>query len=70
MPFHSFVDLRANLLVPPAGNVGILLILKLNGTTLNLISLVGLVQFAANAMPTSSLIVEFVQIPVEEAKPI
>jgi multidrug efflux pump subunit AcrB len=50
--------------------MGVLLILKLNGTTLNLMSLVGLVMFAGSAMPTSSLIVEFVQIPVEEAKPI
>jgi multidrug efflux pump subunit AcrB len=50
--------------------MGVLLILKLNGTTLNLMSLVGLVMFAGSAMPTSSLIVEFARLLVEEGKSI
>lgn len=68
MQFRSFLDLRITLLVPPPGNMRVLLILKLDGTTLNLMSLVGLVQIAGNAMRTSSLIVKFAKPLVEEWK--
>jgi multidrug efflux pump subunit AcrB len=57
--FRSFVDPAVILLALPPGNSGVLLILVLTGTTLNVMSLMGVVMLAGIAMSNSILIVEF-----------
>ena len=57
--FRSFVDPFIILLAFPPGLAGVLLTLWLTGTTLNVMSLMGIVMLAGIAMSNSILIVEF-----------
>jgi multidrug efflux pump subunit AcrB len=57
--FRSFVDPLIILLALPPGISGVLLVLVLTGTTLNVMSLMGVVMLAGIAMSNSILIVEF-----------
>jgi multidrug efflux pump subunit AcrB len=57
--FRSFIDPFIILLAFPPGLTGVLLTLWLTGTTLNVMSLMGVVMLAGIAMSNSILIVEF-----------
>jgi multidrug efflux pump subunit AcrB len=57
--FRSFVDPLIILLALPPGISGVLVVLVLTGTTLNVMSLMGIVMLAGIAMSNSILIVEF-----------
>jgi multidrug efflux pump subunit AcrB len=57
--FRSFIDPVVILLALPPGISGVLLTLVLTGTTLNVMSLMGVVMLAGIAMSNSILIVEF-----------
>jgi len=57
--FRSFIDPFIILLAFPPGLTGVLLTLWLTGTTLNVMSLMGVVMLAGVAMSNSILIVEF-----------
>src|SRR5579862_5957386 len=57
--FRSFVDPFIILLAFPPGLTGVLLTLRLTDTTLNVMSLMGVVMLAGIAMSNSILIVEF-----------
>jgi multidrug efflux pump subunit AcrB len=57
--FKSFLDPFIILLAVPPGISGVLLILYLTGTTLNVMSLMGVVMLAGIAVSNSILIVEF-----------
>ena len=57
--FRSFIDPFLILLAFPPGLTGVLLTLWLTGTTLNVMSLMGVVMLAGIAMSNSILIVEF-----------
>jgi multidrug efflux pump subunit AcrB len=57
--FRSFIDPFIILLAFPPGLSGVLLTLWLTGTTLNVMSLMGVVMLAGVAMSNSILIVEF-----------
>ena len=57
--FRSFVDPFLILLAVPPGLTGVLLILWLTGTTLNVMSLMGVVMLTGIAVSNSILIVEF-----------
>ena len=57
--FRSFIDPFIILLALPPGIIGVLLTLSLTGTTLNVMSLMGVVMLAGIAMSNSILIVEF-----------
>jgi multidrug efflux pump subunit AcrB len=57
--FRSFTDPLIILLALPPGITGVLLTLVLTGTTLNVMSLMGVVMLAGIAMSNSILIVEF-----------
>jgi multidrug efflux pump subunit AcrB len=57
--FRSFIDPFIILLALPPGISGVLLVLVLTGTTLNVMSLMGVVMLAGIAMSNSILIVEF-----------
>ena len=57
--FRSFIDPFIILLALPPGISGVLLALVLTGTTLNVMSLMGVVMLAGIAMSNSILIVEF-----------
>lgn len=57
--FRSFIDPAIILLALPPGIIGVLLTLVLTGTTLNVMSLMGIVMLAGIAMSNSILIVEF-----------
>ena len=57
--FRSFVDPMIILLALPPGISGVLIALVLTGTTLNVMSLMGVVMLAGIAMSNSILIVEF-----------
>jgi multidrug efflux pump subunit AcrB len=57
--FRSFVDPFIILLAFPPGLTGVLLTLWLTGTTLNVMSLMGVVMLAGITMSDSILIVEF-----------
>ena len=57
--FKSFVDPLLILLAVPPGLTGVLLILWLSGTTLNVMSLMGVVMLVGIAVSNSILIVEF-----------
>ena len=71
--FRSFTDPLVILLALPPGVTGVLLTLWLTGTTLNVMSLMGVVMLAGVAMSNSILIVEFAHhlrregMPVREA---
>src|SRR5579862_2399750 len=57
--FKSFIDPLLILLAIPTGLTGVLLILYLTGTTLNVMSLMGVVMMAGIVVSNSILIVEF-----------
>jgi multidrug efflux pump subunit AcrB len=57
--FRSFLDPLIILLALPPGITGVLLTLWLTGTTLNVMSLMGIVMLAGVALSNSILIVEF-----------
>jgi multidrug efflux pump subunit AcrB len=57
--FRSFIDPFIILLAFPPGLTGVLVTLWLTGTTLNVMSLMGVVMLAGIAMSNSILIVEF-----------
>ncbi|HVW87801.1 MAG TPA: efflux RND transporter permease subunit, partial [Bryobacteraceae bacterium] len=57
--FRSFVDPFIILLAVPPGIIGVLLVLVLTGTTLNVMSLMGVVMLVGIAVSNSILIVEF-----------
>ena len=57
--FRSFIDPAIILLALPPGIIGVLVTLVLTGTTMNVMSLMGVVMLAGVAMSNSILIVEF-----------
>jgi multidrug efflux pump subunit AcrB len=57
--FRSFIDPFIILLAVPPGIAGVILILWLSGTTLNVMSLMGVVMLVGIAVSNSILIVEF-----------
>jgi multidrug efflux pump subunit AcrB len=57
--FRSFIDPAIILLALPPGIIGVLVTLVLTGTTMNVMSLMGVVMLAGIAMSNSILIVEF-----------
>jgi multidrug efflux pump subunit AcrB len=57
--FRSFIDPFIILLALPPGISGVLIVLVVTGTTLNVMSLMGVVMLAGIAMSNSILIVEF-----------
>ena len=57
--FRSFIDPAIILLALPPGIIGVLVTLVLTGTTLNVMSLMGVVMLAGIVMSNSILIVEF-----------
>ena len=64
--FRSFLDPVIILLALPPGIVGVVLALVLTGTTLNVMSLMGVVMLAGIAMSNSILIVEFAHHQIRE----
>jgi multidrug efflux pump subunit AcrB len=68
--FRSFVDPLLILLAVPTGLAGVLLILFVTGTTLNVMSLMGVVMMVGIVVSNSILIVEFTHRLQEEGKPL
>lgn len=68
--FRSFVDPLIILLAVPLGITGVLLILYLAGTTLNVQSLMGVVMMVGIVVSNSILIVEFTHRLLEEGMPV
>jgi multidrug efflux pump subunit AcrB len=68
--FQSFLDPLLILLAVPTGLAGVLLILFLTGTTLNVMSLVGVVMMVGIVVSNSILIVDFTHRLREEGKPL
>jgi hydrophobic/amphiphilic exporter-1 (mainly G- bacteria), HAE1 family len=66
--FQSFVDPLLILLAVPTGLTGVLLILYLTGTTLNVMSLMGVVMMVGIVVSNSILIVEFTNRLREEGR--
>jgi multidrug efflux pump subunit AcrB len=66
--FRSFTDPFIILLALPSGITGVLLALVLTGTTMNVMSLMGVVMLAGIAMSDSILIVEFAHHLMEEGR--
>lgn len=66
--FRSFVDPFIILLALPPGIMGVLIVLPLWGTTLNVMSLMGVVMLAGIAVSNSILIVEFAKHLLQEGK--
>jgi multidrug efflux pump subunit AcrB len=64
--FRSFIDPFLILLAVPPGLTGVLLMLALSGTTLNIMSLMGVVMLVGIVASNSILIVEFTHRLVEE----
>jgi HAE1 family hydrophobic/amphiphilic exporter-1 len=68
--FKSFIDPLLILLAIPPGLIGALLILTLTGTTLNVMSLMGVVMMAGIVVSNSILIVEFTHRLLEDGLPL
>jgi len=68
--FSSFIDPLVTLLAVPPGITGVILILLLTGTTLNVMSLMGVVMMTGIVVSNSILIVEFTRKLREEGMPI
>ena len=68
--FASFLDPFIILLAIPPGMAGVLLFLLLTGTTLNVMSLMGVVMMVGIVVSNSILIVEFARNLHKEGKPI
>jgi multidrug efflux pump subunit AcrB len=66
--FRSFVDPFIILLALPPGIIGVLITLWATGTTLNVMSLMGVVMLAGVSMSNSILIVEFAHHLIHEGK--
>jgi hydrophobic/amphiphilic exporter-1 (mainly G- bacteria), HAE1 family len=66
--FRSFIDPLVILLAVPPGLSGVLLVLTLTGTTLNVMSLMGVVMMVGIVVSNSILIVEFTQRLIENGK--
>jgi multidrug efflux pump subunit AcrB len=66
--FRSFVDPLLILLAVPTGLTGVLLILWITGTTLNVMSLMGVVMMVGIVVSNSILIVEFTKRLREDGK--
>jgi multidrug efflux pump subunit AcrB len=64
--FESFVDPLIILLAVPLGLTGVLLVLYLSGTTLNVQSLMGVVMMVGIVVSNSILIVEFTHRLIEQ----
>jgi HAE1 family hydrophobic/amphiphilic exporter-1 len=64
--FRSFIDPFLILLAVPPGITGVLLILSLSGTTLNIMSLMGVVMMVGIVTSNSILIVEFTHRLIED----
>jgi len=68
--FKSFIDPLLILLAVPPGLSGVLLILVLSGTTLNVMSLMGVVMMAGIVVSNSILLVEFTHRLLEDGIPL
>jgi multidrug efflux pump subunit AcrB len=68
--FKSFLDPLLILLAVPTGLTGVLIILFATGTTLNVMSLMGVVMMVGIVVSNSILIVEFTNRLREEGKPL
>jgi multidrug efflux pump subunit AcrB len=68
--FKSFIDPLLILLAVPPGITGVLLMLVLTGTTLNIMSLMGVVMMAGIVVSNSILIVEFTHRLIEDGLPL
>jgi multidrug efflux pump subunit AcrB len=68
--FGSFLDPLLILLAVPTGLTGVLIILFLTGTTLNVMSLMGVVMMVGIVVSNSILIVEFTRRLQEEGRPL
>ncbi len=68
--FRSFVDPFIILLAVPPGIIGVLLTLWLSGTTVNVMSLMGIVMLVGIAVSNSILIVEFTRHLRSEGMPV
>jgi len=68
--FRSFVDPFLILLAVPPGLAGVILMLALSGTTLNIMSLMGVVMLVGIVASNSILIVEFTHRLIEEGTPL
>jgi multidrug efflux pump subunit AcrB len=68
--FRSFTDPFLILLAFPPGLIGVILTLWLTGTTLNVMSLMGVVMLAGITMSDSILIVEFAHRLLEDGMPV
>ena len=64
--FRSFIDPFLILLAVPPGITGVLLVLSLSGTTLNIMSLMGVVMMVGIVTSNSILIVEFTHRLIED----
>jgi multidrug efflux pump subunit AcrB len=68
--FKSWIDPLIILLAVPTGLMGVLLTLLMTGTTLNIMSLMGVVMMVGIVVSNSILIVEFTRRLLEEGKPL
>jgi HAE1 family hydrophobic/amphiphilic exporter-1 len=68
--FQSFLDPLLVLLAVPTGLAGVLLLLWITGTTLNVMSLMGVVMMVGIVVSNSILIVEFTHRLQAEGKPV
>jgi multidrug efflux pump subunit AcrB len=68
--FRSFKDPLLIMLAIPMGFIGVLLILPLTGSTLNVMSLMGVLMLVGIAASNSILIVEFAHRLEEQGKPV
>jgi multidrug efflux pump subunit AcrB len=68
--FKSFIDPFLILLAVPPGIAGVLVMLTATGTTLNVMSLMGIVMMAGIVVSNSILIVEFTHRLIEDGMPL
>ena len=68
--FRSFVDPFLILLAVPPGLTGVLIMLTTTGTTLNIMSLMGIVMMVGIVVSNSILIVEFTHQLIADGKPV
>jgi multidrug efflux pump subunit AcrB len=68
--FQSFIDPFVILLAIPPGITGVIALLLATGTTLNVMSLMGVVMMVGIVVSNSILIVEFTRTLREEGKPL
>jgi multidrug efflux pump subunit AcrB len=68
--FESFLDPLLILLAVPTGLTGVLIVLWLTGTTLNIMSLMGVVMMVGIVVSNSILIVEFIRRLRADGKPV